>query len=61
MAGDTVFIPAGWIYAVYTGMDSLMFGGKFLHSFSIQKQIRIAYVEESIRVSITLRESFNQD
>ncbi|VVC30979.1 Hypothetical protein CINCED_3A022197 [Cinara cedri] len=55
MAGDTVFIPAGWIYAVYTRMDSLMFGGKFLHSFSIQKQIRIAYAEESIRLPRELR------
>ena len=39
-AGSTFFIPSGWIHAVYTPEDSLVFGGNFLHSFAIEKQIR---------------------
>ena len=36
-AGNTFFIPSGWIHAVYTPEDSLVFGGNFLHSFAIGK------------------------
>lgn len=53
-AGDTFFIPTGWIHAVYTPKDSLVFGGNFLHSFGIEKQLRVAEVEESTKVSIIL-------
>ena len=45
-AGNTFFIPSGWIHAVYTPEDSLVFGGNFLHSFAIEKQIRVAQIEE---------------
>lgn len=38
--GQTVFLPAGWIHAVYTPNDSLVFGGNFLQSFSIPMQIK---------------------
>lgn len=38
-AGNTFFIPSGWIHAVYTPTDSLVFGGNFLHSFGIVKVI----------------------
>ncbi|XP_073991040.1 lysine demethylase 2 [Rhodnius prolixus] len=48
--GNTFFIPTGWIHAVYTPKDSLVFGGNFLHSFGIDKQIRIAHVEETTHV-----------
>lgn len=51
-AGDTFFIPTGWIHAVYTPKDSLVFGGNFLHSFGIEKQLRVAEVEESTKVNI---------
>jgi len=51
-AGDTFFIPTGWIHAVYTPKDSLVFGGNFLHSFGIEKQLRVAEVEESTKVSL---------
>lgn len=43
-AGNTFFIPTGWIHAVYTPTDSLVFGGNFLHSFGIVKQLKIAQV-----------------
>lgn len=49
-AGDTFFIPSGWIHAVYTPKDSLVFGGNFLHSFGIDQQLRVAEVEESTKV-----------
>ena len=34
-AGNTFMIPSGWMHAVYTPEDSLVFGGNFLHSFAI--------------------------
>ena len=41
---------AGWIHAVYTPVDSLVFGGNFLHSFNIDQQMRVAEVEKTTRV-----------
>ena len=38
--GQTIFIPTGWIHAVYTPIDSLVFGGNFLHSLNIQLQLK---------------------
>ena len=38
--GQTVFIPTGWIHAVSTPKDSLVFGGNFLHSLNIQLQLK---------------------
>ncbi|XP_050521569.1 jmjC domain-containing histone demethylation protein 1-like isoform X2 [Daktulosphaira vitifoliae] len=57
-AGDTFFIPTGWIHAVYTPKDSLVFGGNFLHSFGIEKQLRVAEVEESTKVPQKFRYPF---
>lgn len=34
-AGNTMIIPTGWIHAVYTPVDTLVFGGNFLHSYNI--------------------------
>uniref|UniRef100_T1KK51 [histone H3]-dimethyl-L-lysine(36) demethylase n=1 Tax=Tetranychus urticae TaxID=32264 RepID=T1KK51_TETUR len=56
--GYTFFIPTGWIYAVYTPEDSLVFGGNFLHSFSIEKQLRIAQVEDITKVPEKFRYPF---
>lgn len=39
-AGNTIFLPTGWIHAVYTPTDSLVFGGNFLHSLNIPLQIK---------------------
>lgn len=44
-AGNTMLIPAGWIHAVYTPVDSLVFGGNFLHGLNIQKQLSIYEME----------------
>lgn len=38
--GETLFIPSGWIHAVWTPVDSLVFGGNFLHSLNIGLQLK---------------------
>lgn len=38
--GQTLFIPTGWIHAVFTPIDSLVFGGNFLHDFNISLQLQ---------------------
>ncbi|EJD53426.1 Clavaminate synthase-like protein [Auricularia subglabra TFB-10046 SS5] len=43
--GNTMIIPSGWIHAVYTPTDALVFGGNFLHSHSIKTQLRVREIE----------------
>lgn len=57
-AGNTFFIPTGWIHAVFTPEDSLVFGGNFLHSFGIEKQLRVAQVEDVTKVPAKFRYPF---
>jgi len=38
--GETLFIPTGWIHAVYTPADSLVFGGNFLHKLNMELQLK---------------------
>ncbi|XP_042314779.1 lysine-specific demethylase 2A [Sceloporus undulatus] len=47
--GYTFVIPSGWIHAVYTPMDTLVFGGNFLHSFNIPMQLQIYSIEDRTR------------
>ncbi|KAL3124278.1 hypothetical protein niasHT_006666 [Heterodera trifolii] len=47
--GDTLIVPSGWIHSVYTPVDSLVFVGNFLHSYSIPMQIRISHLEDRIQ------------
>ena len=56
--GNTLLIPSGWIHAVYTPEDSLVFGGNFLHSFAIEKQLRVAQIEELTKVPNKFRFPF---
>ncbi|XP_054276227.1 jmjC domain-containing histone demethylation protein 1-like [Macrosteles quadrilineatus] len=56
--GSTFFIPSGWIHAVYTPSDSMVFGGNFLHSYCIDTQLRIAQVEETTHVPQKFRYPF---
>nr|XP_019011725.1 uncharacterized protein I206_03830 [Kwoniella pini CBS 10737]OCF50506.1 hypothetical protein I206_03830 [Kwoniella pini CBS 10737] len=49
-AGDTMIIPAGYIHAVYTPMDSIVFGGNFLHSYDIDTQLRLRQIEIDTKV-----------
>ncbi|EJU05699.1 Clavaminate synthase-like protein [Dacryopinax primogenitus] len=48
--GNTMIIPTGWIHAVYTPVDSLVFGGNFLHSFNIATQLRLRQIEINTKV-----------
>lgn len=57
-SGDTFLIPTGWIHAVFTPEDTLVFGGNFLHNFGIEKQLRIAEVEDVTRVPVKFRYPF---
>ncbi|XP_076345565.1 lysine-specific demethylase 2A-like isoform X1 [Tachypleus tridentatus] len=56
--GYTFFIPTGWIHAVYTPEDTLVFGGNFLHSFAIERQLRIAEIEDATHVPVKFRYPF---
>ncbi|KAJ4480470.1 jumonji protein [Lentinula edodes] len=44
-AGNTMIIPTGWIHAVYTPQDTLVFGGNFLHSYDIPTQLKVRDIE----------------
>uniref|UniRef100_A0A6I8Q8K1 [histone H3]-dimethyl-L-lysine(36) demethylase n=1 Tax=Xenopus tropicalis TaxID=8364 RepID=A0A6I8Q8K1_XENTR len=56
--GQTFFIPSGWIHAVYTPADSLVFGGNILHSFNIPMQLRVYEIEDRTRVHAKFRYPF---
>ncbi|XP_065189788.1 lysine-specific demethylase 2A-like [Sycon ciliatum] len=48
--GWTFVIPTGWIHAVHTPVDWLVFGGNFLHSFNISGQLAVADIEETNKI-----------
>lgn len=52
------FLSKGWIHAVYTPQDSLVFGGNFLHSIAIENQIKVAQLEQVTKVPIKFRYPF---
>ncbi|TNN80698.1 Lysine-specific demethylase 2A [Liparis tanakae] len=56
--GCTLIIPSGWIHAVYTPTDSMVFGGNFLHSFNIPMQLNICNIEDRMRVPLKFRYPF---
>ncbi|XP_056135556.1 lysine (K)-specific demethylase 2Aa [Lampris incognitus] len=56
--GCTFIIPSGWIHAVYTPVDTLVFGGNFLHSFNIPMQLNISNIEDRTRVPAKFRFPF---
>lgn len=56
--GDTMMIPGGWIHAVYTPVDSLVFGGNFLHFPCIGRQLAVFGIEERTRVGQKYRFPF---
>ncbi|CAL7937252.1 unnamed protein product [Xylocopa violacea] len=47
--GQTMMIPTGWIHAVLTPTDSLVFGGNFVHSLNIPMQIQIYELERKMK------------
>lgn len=44
-----MLIPTGWIHAVYTPVDSLVFGGNFLHSYNINMQLNCYEIERKTK------------
>ncbi|KAH9955595.1 jumonji protein [Russula dissimulans] len=48
--GHTMIIPTGWIHAVYTPQDALVFGGNFLHSYNAALQLRVREIEIATHV-----------
>jgi hypothetical protein len=48
--GETLVLPAGWIHAVYTPVDSLVFGGNFVHGLDMQMQLTVNTMEARSRV-----------
>ncbi|GAB6022990.1 Lysine-specific demethylase 7A, variant 2 [Chamberlinius hualienensis] len=47
--GQTLFIPTAWIHAVFTPVDSLVFGGNFLHSLNLPLQLQVYDIEKRIK------------
>lgn len=43
-------IPLGWIHGVYTPQHSLVFGGNFLHSLHINRQLSVNFMEKTLKV-----------
>lgn len=48
-------VHLGWIHAVYTIEDSIVFGGNFLHLFGIVKQLQVFYLEEKSHIQAKYR------
>ena len=48
--GNTMFIPAGWIHAVLTPEDSVVFGGNFLSTYGSYLQIKVFETEIRNRI-----------
>jgi hypothetical protein len=53
--GQTLFIPSGWFHAVFTPIDSLVFGGNFLHQQSLDMQLQIHRLENVMKVGPEFR------
>ena len=50
--GDTLILPAAWLHAVYTPEDSLVYGGNFLHEYSIGEQMTVLEYENRLKVGL---------
>lgn len=47
-AGDTMFLPSGWIHAVHTPKDSFVIGGNFLSKQFLEMHLEVADLEKRI-------------
>ncbi|GMR30751.1 hypothetical protein PMAYCL1PPCAC_00946, partial [Pristionchus mayeri] len=50
-AGQTLMLPSGWIHAVFTPKDSLVFGGNFIHPRSLEMQLKIIAHENKLNLN----------
>ncbi|KAJ8610375.1 hypothetical protein CTAYLR_003879 [Chrysophaeum taylorii] len=57
-AGDTLLLPSGWIHAVATPTDSVVFGGNWLHHLAASRQLEISALEDRLGVSGEARMPF---
>jgi Bromodomain/JmjC domain, hydroxylase len=48
--GETMFIPSGYIHSVFTPADSVVFGGNFLHPYSMREQLMCQAIDERSRL-----------
>jgi len=53
-AGETLFLPSGWIHAVATPEDSIVIGGNFLHEYG-EWQAYVAHMETRLNYPETQR------
>ncbi|EFA11284.1 lysine-specific demethylase 7B [Tribolium castaneum] len=53
--GQTMMIPTGWIHAVLTPIDSLVFGGNFLQSLNIPMQLAVYDIEKKVKTDAKYR------
>lgn len=60
-AGNSLLIPTGWIHAVYTPIDSFVFGGNFLHSFNMKLQLDVVHLELRSKVRRKFRFPFFEE
>ncbi|CAH8472759.1 unnamed protein product [Heterobilharzia americana] len=49
LPGQTIFLPSGWIHAVYTTSDCLVFGGNFLDGLHVSTQLRVYRMEQKCK------------
>jgi len=52
---QTFIIPAAWIHAVYTPVDSIVVGGNFLHGLDMKLQLDVHCLETRTRVPAKFR------
>eukprot|EP00794_Sanderia_malayensis_P006232 gene6232-6948_t len=53
--GQTLFIPSGWVHAVMTPVDTLVFGGNFLSSLNIGLQLKLYDLENRLDTPLKFR------
>ncbi|KHJ90804.1 PHD-finger [Oesophagostomum dentatum] len=56
--GQTLMIPSGWIHAVYTPQDSLVFGGNFLHALNVPMQLKVYEMEQRLKKEVGTEDKF---
>ncbi|EYB89571.1 hypothetical protein Y032_0230g2966 [Ancylostoma ceylanicum] len=56
--GQTLMIPSGWIHAVYTPIDSLVFGGNFLHALNVPMQLKIYEMEQRLKKEVGTEDKY---